>query len=448
MKTNNKLIKKLLNARINKKILLTSKYYYSAFINASDRLDALYIFDAHSHKILEANEVFWEMLQYSPADLQSLYIENIIVADSAEINLNINNVLQHRVVDLGLRQYKRKDSSMLFVESKIKLFKSKKRYYIIVAIRDITDWQHIQNRLKLALQVFNTAIDGIVVTDAQGVIQLANPAYLENTGYSLEELLGMTPRILKSGRHDDSFYEDMWSSLFENGNWQGEIWNKRKNGELFPLWLMINAIKDDCGQVIMYSAVARDLSERLKYEEKIKYQAYYDGLTDLPNRRFFYQKAHDYINLAKRYNYMMSIMFIDLDGFKSVNDNLGHNIGDLLLIEVGNRLKKCVRESDTVARMGGDEFTLILAKINTMHDAEIVARKIQDLIGQPFTINNHSIYISCSIGISIFPDHSDNEEILIKKADNAMYQAKTQGKNAYKFYTEDVQTEKIYKPLS
>ena len=145
---------------------------------------------------------------------------------------------------------------------------------------------------------------------------------------------------------------------------------------------------------------------------------------------------------------MMSIMFIDLDGFKSVNDNLGHNIGDLLLIEVGNRLKKCVRESDTVARMGGDEFTLILAKINTMHDAEIVARKIQDLIGQPFTINNHSIYISCSIGISIFPDHSDNEEVLIKKADNAMYQAKTQGKNAYKFYTEDVQTEKIYKPLS
>ncbi len=131
----------------------------------------------------------------------------------------------------------------------------------------------------------------------------------------------MTPRILKSGKHDDSFYAELWHSLFEREQWQGEIWNKRKDGELYPLWLMINAVKDEHGQVVMYSAMARDLSDRLKYEEKIKYQAYYDGLTDLPNRRFFYQKAHDCLLLAKRYNYLMAIMFIDLDAFKIINDN-------------------------------------------------------------------------------------------------------------------------------
>lgn len=433
MKTKDKLLKKLLYARKNKKILLTSKYYSPA--NSADRFDALYIFDAYSRKIIDANDIFFEMLLYELEDLPNLYLENIIMADLEEIKTNIKNVLTHRVIDLGLRQYKRKDATMLFVESRIQLYKIHKSFFIIVAIRDVTEWQHIQNRLKLSMQVFNTAIDGIVVTDAQGVIQFANPAYLESTGYALDELLGMTPRILKSGKHDDDFYEKMWQSLSELGQWQGEVWNKRQDGSLFPIWLMINAIKDDFGEVVMYSGVARDLSERLKYEEKIRYQAYYDGLTDLPNRRLFYQKAHDCILMAKRYQYMMAIMFIDLDGFKSVNDNLGHNIGDLLLIETGNRLKKCVRESDTVARMGGDEFTLILSKITSNTDAKLVAIKIQKLLSQAFILNGHSITISCSIGISIFPEHDDNEDELIKKADNAMYQAKTEGKNAYRFYS-------------
>ena len=445
MKTNDRLLKKFLNTKKIHTTFLTNKYY-SAFIN-SDRLDALFIFDAHSRKLIEANPAFYEILQYTPNDLVNLYLEDIVIDDLPSITTNISNILKFPFINLPVQLYRRKNSSMLYAESKVKLFKCRKKQFIIVSIRDITDWQHQQNRLHLALQVFNSALDGILVTDTQGVIQLANPAFLKNTGYALDELLGMTPRILKSGKHDDSFYAELWHSLFEREQWQGEIWNKRKDGELYPLWLMINAVKDEHGQVVMYSAMARDLSDRLKYEEKIKYQAYYDGLTDLPNRRFFYQKAHDCLLLAKRYNYLMAIMFIDLDAFKIINDNFGHSIGDLLLIEVGQRLRKCVRESDTVARMGGDEFTLILSKINDKTDAELIALKIHHTLSQPFTMLEQEITISCSIGITIFPEHGDNEEELVKKADNAMYNAKSEGKNSYRFYSEDIQTKKTYTPV-
>lgn len=396
----------------------------------------VYCYDAQTRKVMEANDSFLVMLKYSAEDLATLYVEHIVVDDFKNIEENIKKRLQADNVQPVLRQYRCKDGEMLFVETTAQVVTVGEKQYIVVSMWDVTKWQHLQNRFLLATQVFDNAIDGIVVTDVEGVIQFANPAFLQNTGYSLEEVMGMTPRILKSGRQDEHFYQEMWKCLNEVGQWKGEIWNRRKNGEIYREWLVSNAIKDDLGQVFLYAGMFRDLSERMKYEEQIKYQAYHDLLTELPNRRFFYEKMHEYLAMAKRYDHILSVMFIDLDGFKNVNDNFGHNIGDLLLKEVGERLKKSVRETDIVARMGGDEFTLILPEIRENTDAKVVAEKINKTLNQPFELQGNQISISSSIGISIFPDHGDEAELLVKKADDAMYKAKLAGKNMYQFYSE------------
>jgi len=395
-----------------------------------------YIFEVQTRKILQANDGFFELLKYSAEDLADLYVDKIIVADQQALENAIKKYLHKGVLRTPLRQYRCKDGEILFIESTIQVGNMDNKQYIIVTMRDATEWQRLHNRLRLASQVFESASDGIVVTDVDGLIQFANPAFLQTTGYSLEEVLGKTMGILKSGKHDGHFYQNMWSLLKETGQWKGEIWNKRKNGEIYPEWMVINAIKNDLGQVTLYSGIARDLLERIKYEEQIKYQAYHDGLTGLPNRRLFYEKMHECILMAKRYQHLVAIMFVDLDGFKSVNDNYGHDIGDLVLKETGNRLQKCVRVTDIVARMGGDEFTLILPEIVMKQDANKVAEQIKQALSDVFKINGHSILLSSSIGISIFPDDGDDDEILVKKADDAMYKAKQSGKNTYKVYSE------------
>lgn len=395
-------------------------------------IDVVYVFNAQSRKIVEANDAFWETLKYKPDDLGSLCLDDIVAADCQEIESTIHQFLNQRGVEIALRQYRCKDGEMLFVESSMEFINPHNKHFIRITLRDVTEWQHLQNRLRLAAQIFESASDGILVTDVEGVIQFANPAFLSISGYSLEELMGMTPRILKSGRHDEVFYQDMWRALHEMGQWKGEIWNKRKNGEIYSEWLVIDAIKNDFDQVTMYSGIYRDLSERKKYEEQIKYQAYHDSLTGLPNRVLFYEKISQTIALSKRYHHMMAVMYVDLDGFKHVNDNFGHSIGDLLLKEVAVRLRECVRESDFVARMGGDEFTVILPQMSSYQEAELVAEKIQKKLNQPFDLEGNVVTISSSIGVSFFKKHDQDAENLIKKADNAMYQAKASGKNAYR----------------
>ena len=397
---------------------------------------ATYVFEVQTRKIMEANEGFFALLKYSAEDLADLTVDHIIAADLQQLESAIEEYLHQGILQTPLRQYRCKDGETLFIQSTIQVSSIDQKQYITVKMRDVTEWQHLQNRMRLVAQVFESASDGIVVTDVNGVIQFANPAFLQTTGYSVTEVLGVSMRILKSGKHDEHFYQNMWSLLQDTGHWKGEIWNKRKNGEIYPEWMVINAVKNDLGQVILYSAIARDLSERMQYEEQIKYQAYHDGLTGLANRRLFYEKMHDCILMAKRYQHDVAIMFVDLDGFKSVNDNFGHAIGDLLLQETGKRLQQCVRETDIVARMGGDEFTLILPRIAMNCDAAKVAEQIQQVLNEKFELNGHTVTISCSIGISVFPDDGDNEEILVKKADDAMYKAKQAGRNTYKIHGE------------
>ncbi|MCW8861886.1 MAG: EAL domain-containing protein, partial [Rhodospirillales bacterium] len=289
--------------------------------------------------------------------------------------------------------------------------------------------------LELAQRVIDSSFDGVMISDADGKIISVNPAFSRVTGYRSDEVIGKTPGVLSSGRHGKEFYDAMWAQLQEKGYWQGEIWNRRKNGEVYPEWLSINAIEDEKGEIRKYAAIFTDITERKRSEEKIRNLAYYDALTGLPNRRLFNDRLSMAIANAHRHEHSLAVMFIDLDLFKRINDTLGHGIGDEVLQEVARRLEGCMREGDTISRMGGDEFIILQNEIEGEEDAVRLARRAVKLLGEPINIGKHNLSVTSSIGISIYPEDGTTLEALIKNADTAMYRAKDLGRNSFQLYT-------------
>ncbi|WP_261303019.1 sensor domain-containing protein [Paenibacillus andongensis] len=302
---------------------------------------------------------------------------------------------------------------------------------------DITERKKSEKKLQLHARVFETASEGIMITDTKGTILSVNPAFSETTGYSEDEVLAQTPRMLHSGVQDAEFYIQMWASIHETGSWQGEVWNKRKNGEIYPEWLTINAVRNENGKISNYVGVFTDITERKLSEENLKYLAHYDVLTGLPNRFLFHDRLSHAIRQANRQGHSAALMFIDLDHFKLINDTLGHVVGDQLLLKASKRLESCVRTGDTVSRFGGDEFTVILPRIHETKDALLVAQKILEELALPFFLAEQELFITASIGISVYPLHGEDSETLIKQADSAMYRAKEQSNN-YQLYTSNM----------
>ncbi|MCY9694469.1 bifunctional diguanylate cyclase/phosphodiesterase [Paenibacillus alginolyticus] len=302
---------------------------------------------------------------------------------------------------------------------------------------DITERRKSEKKLQLHARVFETASEGIMITDTKGTILSVNPAFSETTGFTEAEALGRTPRMLHSGVQDAEFYIQMWASIHEKGSWQGEVWNKRKNGEIYPEWLTINTVRNENGKISNYVGVFTDITERKLSEENLKYLAHYDVLTGLPNRFLFHDRLSHAIAQANRQGHWAALMFIDLDHFKLINDTLGHAVGDQLLQNASKRLESCVRTSDTVSRLGGDEFTVILPHIDETEDALLVAQKILEELALPFLIAEQELFITASIGISIYPFNGADSETLIKQADSAMYRAKEQSNN-YQLYTSNM----------
>lgn len=288
-----------------------------------------------------------------------------------------------------------------------------------------------ENKLLLAANVYHNITEGVVATTPDGTIVLVNPSFCAMTGHASEDLIGANPRIIKSNRHEAAFYQDQWTRINRDGCWQGEIWNRRKDGSLFLARETITAIRDDGGRLQHYVAVLTDITEARQAEEFLIRQAYHDALTGLPNRSLFTDRLRHQIAYGQRQKTAMGVLFIDLDGFKDVNDACGHEIGDELLKMAAARLRVCVRESDTVARLGGDEFTAIVNDLENDNAAAHVAQKMLDQMSKPFPIGQHELNISASIGIAIFPRNGDTAAGLLKSADDAMYQAKRAGKACY-----------------
>ncbi|MEO5333113.1 MAG: EAL domain-containing protein [Magnetococcus sp. YQC-5] len=294
--------------------------------------------------------------------------------------------------------------------------------------------------LLLAAKVFETATEGILITDANVKIIRMNHAFTSITGYSHDELINHNPRFLKSGRHDATFYEQMWLSIQQTGSWSGEIWNRRKNGEIFPQRLSITSVWNAQNELTNYVGILSDISRLKETEKRLEQMAYFDALTQLPNRLLFRDRLQHELDKKTRHDFRVAVLFIDLDRFKHVNDSLGHSAGDQLLVEVAGRIQCCLRKYDTVARLGGDEFAAIITGLKDGREAAPVARKIIDKLKSVFFLSGHEVFIGGSIGISIFPSDGEDFETLTKHADMAMYKAKESGRGLFKFYEEAINT--------
>ncbi|MGZ5030688.1 MAG: EAL domain-containing protein [Methylobacter sp.] len=309
--------------------------------------------------------------------------------------------------------------------------------------RDATDLWLAEQELRIAAIAIESQ-EGVVVTDVNNRILRVNSAFTRLTGYSAEEVVGKTPAILKSGRHDQSFYQAMWQKLVLEKRWQGEVWDRRKNGEIYPKWLTISAVADSAGRVSHYVGAFTDLSGHKEAEAAIHRLAFYDPLTDLPNRRLLNDRLEVAMSVNARSQHYAAIMMIDLDNFKAINDTQGHETGDRLLAEVAKRLKACVRQGDTVARLGGDEFVVMLENLDrdeaiAAAQAQAVGEKILKAINQSYSLGGNKHYSSASVGIGLFVGRDPSSTEILKRADAAMYQAKNAGRNALRFFDPEMQ---------
>jgi len=313
---------------------------------------------------------------------------------------------------------------------------SDKLRFLINALR--RDLNHNRNLTsKLMGKVFENANEGVIITAPDTTIISVNDAFSNVTGYSAEEVIGKKPDMLQSGKQDAAFYQRMWEELDNYGQWQGEIWNRNKRGEIYLEWLSIAVVKDDEGDVSHFVGIFSDITSEKENEQRLEHLAHYDQLTALPNRILFNDRLKQALALARRARSQVAVMFLDLDGFKSINDSLGHAAGDALLAQVAQRLSQCLRESDTVARFGGDEFTVVLPEIDSVESVAKIARKIIEEVARPYNLDGNEASVTTSLGISLFPIDGQQPQTLVHKADNAMYHAKRHGKNHHEFYASE-----------
>ncbi|MET0265445.1 MAG: EAL domain-containing protein [Duganella sp.] len=334
------------------------------------------------------------------------------------------------------RHYRRKDGSSFWcMVSGYALDHKHANDGSIWVYADITERKKAEESLRLSATVIEHITDGVVVLDAQGMIVTVNPAFTRITGYTAEEAIGRDYTLARSGRHEPAFYEDMWRQQVETGFWQGELWNRRKNGEIYLEWLTVNAVRDSRGNTTHFVSVFSDITQAKQSQEQLDHLAHHDPLTALPNRLLFNDRLQHALQRAGREGEQLALLFIDLDRFKNVNDTLGHHIGDELLKQVARALLDRLRDGDTLARLGGDEFIVLLEGVDNHYGPAQVAEKLVQMFDQPFQVAGHELFVTCSVGISLFPDDASDLNMLIRNADVAMYQAKARGRNGYSFYT-------------
>ena len=383
-------------------------------------------FDCHQKQGYQLGQIRGGISVTMPAD------DLLAIRDGARIRSGAVHLLMFAVVaallDLLVRRTRRQVLALEHLaEDQEKVIAERTR-----ALSDANE--ELERQLadrELAAAVFDNAAEAIIVTDAGGRFVAVNPAFSSMTGYAASEVLGKAVSIIKSGRHPPEFYAEMWQSLSRENRWQGEVWNRRKNGELFFVWMSVARIAGGALPV-RYVATLTDITPRKELEDALRHQAYHDPLTDLPNRALFNDRLRVAILQAERHGRPFALCFMDLDYFKPVNDEFGHAAGDDVLVETARRLRLCVRAADTVARVGGDEFAAILTEVGSRAEVEEIAARIVADLARPFELKVGTAHITCSIGIALFPEHGSDIEALQHNADAALYEVKGASRNAYR----------------
>lgn len=313
-------------------------------------------------------------------------------------------------------------------------FYTEKKTWMVI-VRDITERKNTEYSLKLLAKVFEDSNEAILITDHQSNIIDVNQAFSNITGFDRQDVIGQNLIQIQADQHSVDFYKSIWELLTISGKWNGEVWDKKKNGQVYPKWLSISSVLDANKQISHFICIFTDISQQKESERKLLQLAHFDQLTGLPNRSLFLEKLHWNIELATRKPQQIALLFLDLDRFKIINDTLGHHAGDQVLIDVANRLKESTRKTDMICRLAGDEFTIVLTEIKDIHDIENLVKKIISTFTKPIIIGEREIYVTCSLGISIYPDDGENIDLLLNNADTAMYHAKKLGKNTFAFYS-------------
>jgi diguanylate cyclase (GGDEF)-like protein/PAS domain S-box-containing protein len=397
------------------------------------------VFVAQDYRFVFHNDALPAMLGYTSEEFRDISFARVV----APAHLGLWTARFEQRVGIGPEpernyetQFLRKNGTPLWIELRASRATYHQRPAVLGIVRDVTRRKQQEEHMRLAEAVFDHTQEAIVVTDLGGNILSVNPAFSQVTEYSESELLGKNIRILQSGRHDRDFYRTMWSQIESAGYWQGPIWNRRKSGDIYHEWLIINTIRDAAGKPLQYVGISLDISRSAHVETQMEHMAHHDALTDLPNRLLLYSRLEHTLERAKRDNRLSAVLFLDLDRFKQVNDSLGHAAGDELLKLVAQRLRGRLRDIDTLARLGGDEFVVVLDGILNRGEAETVANILIAQLGKPFELSiGATVHIGTSIGIAIFPSHARDAKRLIELADAALYQAKLAGKGRCKFHT-------------
>ncbi|RXJ57996.1 GGDEF and EAL domain-containing protein [Candidatus Marinarcus aquaticus] len=401
-------------------------------IIVDNSFNEIYIINAKNYTITYCNKQAQQNIQYSYEEILNLHpwqIATQVRQEDFKKRLKIN-----KKFIIFETQHQRKDGSYYDVEIRIQKIKIDKEAQYIAIVLDTSHKKAMEEQLSLSKEIIENVSEAIVVTTIDARIIDINPAYTRITGFKKEQMVGKNPSVLKSGRHSKEFYKEMWESLHTKGSWSGEIWDRKKTGEIFPKMLYINTIYDRYKQPKYYVGIFQDITHIKENEETLRRLAFYDPLTGLANRTNFESRLEHAINLNIRNNTSGALLLLDLDNFKMINDSLGHLVGDELLVQVAKRLEQIARKSDSLCRIGGDEFTIILSGPIELERIHLIAKRILKNVKEPYHIMGQEIFITTSMGITLFPDEGTHKLDVIKNADLAMYQAKNDKKDSYKFF--------------
>ena len=396
----------------------------------------------HGRRVTRVNEGFCLLVGRTRTQ-----VENALIGDVFGVGSAFEQALSESLIPLlnanqltSSTNLNRSDGKTIWCELVFSCLEpGKPQQGLLVTFKDASEARKREEILRQASVVFEASSDAIMILDAERRIRMTNAAFTRISGFNAMEVKGKPPKLLFANRQPPEIYEHIFRQVAAEGSWQGEIWSRRKDGAIYPQWATVNAVKNDDGEVVEFVLMASDITERKRAEERLNYQANYDALTQLPNRTLFVDRLSQAMARARREGTTLALLFIDLDRFKNVNDSMGHSAGDKLLVAVAESLKGCVRESDTIARFGGDEFAMILSPIYGAKNAGTVAQTVLKVLSRPFNIDSYDCIVGGSIGVSIFPGDGETSEDLIRNADAAMYRAKDSGRNTYEFFTAEMQ---------